>query len=113
MTDVEDVFFKGIGINQDIIEIGDSKLVEELMDDIVDVGLERTGGVAKTKRHDEVFEVTITGMKGCFELISMFDSEAIEGFADIEFGEVLCTFKSVHHLGDQRQGVTILDGDVV
>jgi len=86
LADVENVFFEGVGIDEDVIEIGDSKLIEELMDDIIDVRLERTWGVAKTKRHDEIFEVTIAGTEGCFEFVSMLS--LVKYFAPLNLSNI-------------------------
>ena len=69
----------GIGVNQNVIKVGDTELVQELMEDVIDIGLERCKSIREIKGHDEVFKVSIAGSKGSLPLISFGYIELVEG----------------------------------
>ena len=97
---MKNVFFKGIGIDKDVIHVCDSELIKAFVDDFVDVGLEGAGSIGETKRHDAVFEMTITGAKGGLIFISGCDTKPVECFPDIYLGEEFHAFDTIEKLGN-------------
>ena len=98
---MKDVFFKGVGIDKDVIHVCDSELIKTFADDFVDVGLEGAGSIGETKRHDAVFEMTITGAEGGFVFVSGGDTKPVKCVADIDLGEELRAFYAIEKFGNQ------------
>src|SRR5277367_6394770 len=80
------------------IHIGNGEAVKVFADDVVDIGLERTGSASETKGHDKIFEVTITCTECCFGLVAKGDTEAVEGVSDVDLGEELGSFDTIKEL---------------
>ena len=57
------VFLQGLAIDQDVVEIGCTRDVEERAEYIVNVVLKRAGSIGQSKRHDQIFEES----KSCLE----------------------------------------------
>ena len=51
-TDVLDVFFECVGINEDIVDIDDCEQIEKFANCIIRIGLKRAGGIGEPERHD-------------------------------------------------------------
>ena len=99
---MKNVFFKGIGIDEDVIHVCDSELIKTFADDLVDVGLERPGSIGKAERHDAVFEVTITSVKSRFVFVSGCDTKPVECVTDIDLGKELRAFDAIEEFRNQR-----------
>ncbi|XP_040275745.1 uncharacterized protein LOC120990921 [Bufo bufo] len=54
------MFFHRVREDQDIVQIDDYKLVQKISEDIIDKMLKSGWGIAKTKRHNEIFEMSIS-----------------------------------------------------
>ena len=107
---MKNVFFKGVGIDKDVVHICDSVLIKTFADDLVDICLKRSGSIGETKRHDAVFEMTITGAEGGFVFVSGCDTKPVECVADIDLGEELGAFDAIEEFRNQGQRIPILDG---
>jgi len=71
--------------------------------------LEGGGAVGYSKEHYEEFEEATIGMEGCLPLVSGLDSYVVETPLDIELGEVLGSAELGDELGDEGEGVPVLD----
>ena len=96
------MFFKGIGIDKDVIYVCDGELIKTVTYDVVDVGLEGAGSIGETKRHDEVLEVNIMSAEGGFVLVSRGDTKPVECIPDIDLGEELRAFDTIEEFRNQR-----------
>ena len=76
-------------------------------------GLEGRGRVHEAEEHHQGFIQPPVSYKGGFPLVTGFDLDVVVSPSDIELGEERGTAEFIHHLGDQRQGVTIFDHDRV
>ena len=99
---MKNVFFKGIGIDEDVIHVCDSELIKTFADDFVDVGLEGTRSIGETERHDAVLEVTITSAERRFVFVSGGDTKPVECVSDINLGEELRAFDAIEEFRNQR-----------
>ena len=95
---MKDVFFERVRIYENVVHVSDGELIETFADDLVDVGLEGTGSVGETERHDEILEVTITSTECCSVFVSGGDTKPVECVADIDLGEVLSAFYTIEEL---------------
>ena len=84
LSDMLYMFFESaVGVNKDIIQIGDTEVVEEFAEGVVDVRLEDCWSVAETEGHNQIFEVTIPGTKGCFLFIAFSNTHSMKGVTNI------------------------------
>lgn len=83
LTNVLDVFFKCIGEDEDVIEVGDAELIEKVAYSVVGVSLEGARGTGRAKWHNEVFEETVAGTESCFVFIAFGNSDEVKGVAEV------------------------------
>ncbi len=76
-----------LSIDEDVIEVHYYKNVKLFYQDLVDVTLKRSRYVGQSKRHDLIFEMTITGPEGRFLFITFLNPHLIVGISQIELGE--------------------------
>ena len=99
---MKDVFFERVRIYENVVHICNGELIKTFADDFVDVGLEGAGSIGETKRHDAVFEMTITGAEGGFVFVSGCDTKPVECVPDIDLGEEFRAFDAIEKFRDQR-----------
>ena len=92
---MKNVFLEGVWIDENVIHVGNSEMIKTLMNDVIDVWLEHTRGTSETKRHDKIFEVTITDMESSLELIAECNMEVVEGVIDIYFHKIVYAFHMI------------------
>ena len=64
------VFFSGVTVDQNIINVRGAKNVQVVSQSVIDVVLKQQQCISETKRHDKVFIEFITCSKGSFSLFS-------------------------------------------
>ena len=79
-------------------------------EDVVHHSLEGGGTVGHSEEHYERLEEAIVGAEGCFPFISRLDTYIIETLLDIKFCEVPGSTELGDELGDEREGIPVLDG---
>ena len=113
LTHVLNVLFKGIRENQDIIEVDNAELINEFAEDVIDIRLEGAGCAVETKRHDQVFKLSVAGSESGFVFFAEGDPDEIECISKIQLGEELFTLQMIKELRNQGQGIMVLDGDTI
>ncbi len=81
------LFTFALGVDEDVIEVHNHENVELLCQDCVDVALKRGRRVGQSKRHDLIFEVTITGPEGYLPFIIFSDPHSMVGIGQIKLGK--------------------------
>jgi len=71
--------------------------------------LEGSRTIGHSKKHHERFEEATVGMEGRFSFISGLDMYIIKTPSDIKFCEVPGSAELGDKLGDEREGVPVLD----
>ena len=107
------VFFEGIGVDEDVVDISDGKFVQIQTKCGVDVRLKCCGRIGQPERHDAVFEVAVTGSECCFPLVAQGNSEQIVRTSKIDLGVILGVFQAIDQLGDKWKRISIFDGEAV
>jgi hypothetical protein len=103
------MFSHGITIDQNVVEIGRNKVVEEGSENIVDKMLEGGGGIARSKRHDQGFEKSVTGTKSRFPFFTFGHVYQVVGVSDVK-GSIVTGFgKTVEGFSYQGERISILD----
>jgi len=72
--------------------------------------LEGGGTVGHSEKHYERFKEATVGVEGHFPFISRLDVYVIETLLDVEFCEVPGSAELGDKFGDEREGVSVLDG---
>ena len=65
------VFFMGLAIDEDIVEVDDDAGIEEVSENFIHESLKCGWRIAESERHDQEFEVSVLGSKCCFWFISL------------------------------------------
>jgi len=72
--------------------------------------LEGSGTIGHSKEYHERFEEAMVGVESRFPFISRLDAYIIETPVDIKFGKVLGSAELGDELGDEWEGVLVLNG---
>src|SRR5882672_6927383 len=112
-SDVDLIIFQGIGEDEDIVEVDHYEDVSHVSEDMIHEGLEHSGSICESHRHNQEFEGAISGAKGCFPLVASGDVHIVVASAQVELGVDLGTAKLVKEVGDKRDWVPILPGELV
>ena len=80
------MFLLRFGVDQDIVEVSCTGLIQKVVKEVVDIVLERGRGVAESEQHDQRFKESEARDEGRFPFVSFGDSEFIESCYDIQFG---------------------------
>ena len=107
------VFFAGLTINQDIIEVRGVELVEVVVERVVNKPLEGYRGPSQLKQHNQGFEQSKAGKERSQLFVSFFHSYVIEYRDDVDLREVLHTLQVVQGFLNQQQQVAVLYRDFV
>jgi len=81
------------------------------LEDVVHHGLEGSGTIGYSEKHYERFEQATVGVESRLLFISGLDAHIIEAPTNIEFCEVLGSAELRDEFGDERERVSVLDGD--
>ncbi|XP_070398602.1 uncharacterized protein [Nothobranchius furzeri] len=108
-----EVFGLGLGVDQDVIQVGKHPPSQHVAEDIVYEALKNGGAIAQPKGHDLVLPVT----GGCDEsglpLISSFNTDQIVGAPEVQLGEDPRLGDGVQGRCEERQRMTVFDCDFV
>ena len=77
------------GIDQDVIQIYYNKDIKLFSKDPVNIALKTSQYIKKTKKHDLVLEIAVSGVKGCFSLIIFLDSHLMIGISKSQLSKLL------------------------
>ena len=94
------MFIEGVREDEDVVKINNAEDIEEVMETIIGISLERCGSIGETERHDEIFEVTIADTEGGFVLITFCNPELVVCICYIEAGEVFGILETIEKLRD-------------
>ena len=93
-------------IDQNVVQIHndeDVELVSSFSARLVDIALEAGRSAGKSKRHDLVLEVTVSGPKGGLTLIAFSNSHPVVGTGQVQLGKTLGPTEAVKGLTYQGQ----------
>src|SRR5467141_5148160 len=113
MSDVNPMIFKGVGEDEDIVEVDHYEDVSHVSEDVIHEGLERSRSIGESNRHNQEFERAILGVKCCVPLMARGDANIVVASPQVELSVDLGTAKLVKEVGDKRDRVPILPGELV
>ena len=98
-----------ISINEDVVHAGDAVIINQAFQGLVNVGLERRRSVRQPKGYNQVFKLAISGPEGSLPTIGLLDTYLVVGVPQIQLGKELRTTQPIQDLGDQGEGVAVLN----
>src|SRR5882724_11256416 len=111
--DMNPILFQLFGEYEDIIEVYHYEDVSHVLEDVVHKGLERSGSIGESHRHDQEFEGAIARPEGCFPLMARCDTNIVVASLEVELGVDLCAAQLVKEVGNEWNRVSILSSDLV
>lgn len=106
-----EMVFRGFGVNEDVINVHDDKLVQKWREHIIHQVHEGGWGVGEAKRKDSKLKVTIAGAEGGLVHIVGVNANLMISRPQIEGSEDGGALELIQQLIDTREGVAVLDGD--
>lgn len=88
-SDMANVILKGVGVNEDIVDIHNDPLIEHVTEYVIDESFEGRRTIDQPERHYQIFIVACYRGKGSLPLISFTDSYQVVCTAQVEFCEIL------------------------
>lgn len=67
---IDDILFKYVRINKDIVEIHKAENIQKLKETIIYVYLKGCRGMGKAEGHDQIFKMSIAGLESGFPFIA-------------------------------------------
>src|SRR5882672_1816574 len=105
--------FKGVGEDEDIVEVDHYEDVSHVSEDVIHKGLERSRSIGESHGHNQEFEGAILGAKCCLPLMASGDANIVVASPQVKLGVDLGTAELVKEIGDKRDWVPILPGEFV
>ena len=99
--------------DEDIIQIDVHKPVQQIMEDIVDEGLEDSWSVGESKQHHHILEVAKRSIKRRLPFVSFLYAYQLICVQQVQLGEDSSTAQELEQEIDEGQGILVFDSDVV
>jgi hypothetical protein len=96
------MFFEGIRVDEEVVQVYDEELVEEIAEGIVHVVLKSTRGITQPKGHDCVLKQPISATERRLPFFSRCHAQAVISIPNIEFREIFGTRNTVEKFADKR-----------
>ena len=77
-------------MDEDVIDVGRTELVEVLSQRVVDVSLESSWRTSQTKRGNQLLEKPISRTKGSFPLVPFLDTDLVECGNYVQLRKLFC-----------------------
>ncbi len=81
------LFAFALDVDEDVIKIHYHENDELFCQDLIDVALKRSRCVGKSKKHDLILDLTITGPEARLLFIAFSDPHSMVGIGQIELGK--------------------------
>ena len=107
------MFFFRFGKDKNVVEVNHTKVINEALKGMVDVGLEGGGCIGETKRQNKIFKMTVSGLKSSFPFVALTDSNPVVGIPKVNLGEDNRAVEAVQQLADQWERISVLDSNGV
>ena len=107
------VFFLCLTINQDVVKVCRTELVEVVVERVVNKSLKGSRGSSQPERHNQGFEQSKAGKESSQLFVSFFYSYVIKHRDNIDLREILYALQVVQSFLDQRQQIAVLYRDFI
>src|SRR5258708_23146795 len=108
------VIGEGAGVDKDIIHIAYGlTIVDEISEDIIHHCLECCRGVTQSEEHDSWLKQPSVSSERSLPLIPFLDPYVVESPSEVKYSEELSIMEVGQDIGDEGEGVGVLDHDLV
>ena len=101
-ADVAGVLRRGLGEDQDVVQVDHDEDVEEIPQHVINQGLENSWSVSQPERHDEVLKVTQVSVKPRLPFVPLSDPYQMVCVAQVELREHRGVGERLEHGAKQR-----------
>src|SRR6266446_132720 len=108
------VIREGAGVDKDIIHIAYGlAIVDEISEDIVHHHLEHCGGVTQSEEHDGWLKQPLVSSECSLPLVPFLDPHVVEAPSEVKYSEEFSIMEVGQNIGDEGEGVGVLDCDLI
>jgi hypothetical protein len=100
-SDMSIMVFPWFGVDKYIIKIYNHEVVDKSRECFIDISLECRWSISETKRHHQIFEMTVSGPESGFLLITFSNTDSMIYIFEIEFSKLDGSCKSVQCFIDE------------
>ena len=102
------------GEDEEVVHVDDKpSLGNHISEGVIHELLECSRGVVKTKEHDRRFKEPLVGDESHLPLVSILNVNIVVSPLNIKLGEVPGIFEFVDKVGDEGEGVHVVDGMLI
>lgn len=101
---------KVVGVDKDIVEVDNNRVVKEILEDVVHEALKRRWGVGQAFGNNQPFEGTIAGTESGFLLVAVGDAHEMVRVPEVDLRIVAGIAQTLQEIGDERKRVMVLLG---
>ena len=95
-------------VDDNVVEVGGA-MVEPMMENAIDEALENCGRILEPEWHNVVQEEASWCLEGRLPFVALPDSDVVKAGPEVELGKDLGLAQGRQCLGDQGDGVLVLD----
>ncbi len=100
-------------VDEDVIKVDQHIDINDVMEEVVDDGLECCQRIGKSKGHDKGLKEAIAHPEGHLPLVTLLNAHQVVCTTEVKLGEDLGAMEAVKGICDQGQGHPVLQGDGV
>lgn len=98
-----------LGIDQDFPQIHDNKDIDQIYndedvklfgEDLIDIASKAGRSIGKSKRHDLILEVTVSGLESCLPFVTFSNPYPMVRVRQVQLDETLGTTEAIKRLSD-------------
>jgi len=113
LADLFLVLFQCTGVDQDVVDITNTKNIEIFTESIIHESLGSGGSISKPKGHDKKFKQPVSSSKSGFSFVAFLDTDLIKTGSEVKMCEVFATPDLIKSFFNPGQGGAVLDSNIV
>ena len=99
------MFLQSLRKYQDVVQVDEDVVVNDVMEDIIDKGLEDCGSVRQPKRHHQVLVVPTGSVERCLPLISLLYPDQVVRVPEVQLRKEAHFLQRGEGRGDEWNGI--------
>lgn len=113
LTEMKSVLSRGAGEDQYVVQVNKDEPVQEVPENVIFEGLEHCQCIGEAEWHTLVLEVARGGIEHCLPLVPVYDPDKMVCILQVQLCKVSGPMQQFECRVDERQGVLIINSDVV
>ena len=107
------MFLLRVRVDKNVVQVGDSCLVQVCSDNVVDQCLTCCWCVCESEWHNQILVVSVSGSEGCLPFFSFFHVYQVVYSFQVQLGKDCSLADPVSQFVHIWQQISVLDGNVV